>query len=128
MNLASLKERARRLRSETYALYLAGRHPQVRWPAKLVILATVAYALSPIDLIPDFIPVLGYLDDLVLVPLGIALALKLVPPGIMAECRKKAEMVFLERKPVSLTGAVIVAVIWALAAWWLGGVLYKLLR
>lgn len=128
MDFASLKERARRLRAETYALYLAGKHPQVPLPAKLVIFITVAYALSPIDLVPDFIPVIGYLDDLVLVPLGIALALKMVPPGIMAECRRQAERTFLERKPVSRIGAVIVIIIWALAAWWLGGVVYKLLR
>ena len=128
MNLDKLKHRARRLRAETYALYLAGKHPQVPWYAKLVIFITVAYALSPIDLIPDFIPVIGYLDDLVIVPLGITLALKMVPAGIMANCRQQAEVAFQTRKPISRTGAIIVMAIWALAAWWLGGVLYKLLR
>ena len=74
-----LRDRAKKLKTETRALYLAGRDPRTPWYARLLAAVVVAYALSPIDLIPDFIPVLGYLDDLVLVPLGIALAIKMIP-------------------------------------------------
>jgi uncharacterized membrane protein YkvA (DUF1232 family) len=80
-----LKRWAGRLKSETYALYLAYRHPGVRWYAKLFAACVVAYALSPIDLIPDFIPVLGYLYDLIIVPLGIAIAVRMIPAGVMEE-------------------------------------------
>lgn len=123
--LEHFKERARRLKEETYALYLAARHPQTPWYAKLLVAAIVAYALSPIDLIPDFIPVLGYLDDLVLIPLGIALALRLIPPPVLTECRMRAREVFRAGKPVSrVAGAVIVA-IWVLVALVVGVWLYQ---
>src|SRR2546423_2275266 len=90
--LAAWKQQARRLKTETYALYLAYRDPRVPWYARLVAAGVVAYALSPIDLIPDFIPILGYLDDLILVPLGFALALRLIPAPVLAECRAAAEV------------------------------------
>src|SRR4030081_263394 len=86
----TLKTRARELKRETYVLSLAVPDPRPPWYAKAVAGAVVAYALSPIDLIPDFIPVIGYLDDLIVVPLGIALALKLVPANVMADCRSHA--------------------------------------
>ena len=82
--------RGQQIRVETYALYLAYRDPRTPWYAKLLAAGVVAYAVSPIDLIPDFIPVLGILDDLVIVPLGAALAIKMVPKEVMAECREKA--------------------------------------
>lgn len=88
--LARLKRRARVLKADSYALFLVARHPGTPWYAKLLVAAVVAYALSPVDLIPDFIPVLGYLDDLVLLPMGIALAIRLVPPAVLAECRTRA--------------------------------------
>lgn len=88
--LARIKQRFRALQSETFALYLAARHPQTPWYAKLVVAGIVAYALSPIDLIPDFVPILGYLDDLVLIPIGIAFAIKLIPSSVMVECRSRA--------------------------------------
>jgi len=88
--LDAWRQRARRLKTETYALYLAYRDPRTPWYARLLAAGVVAYAVSPIDLIPDFIPVLGYLDDLLLVPLGIALALQLIPAPVMAECRARA--------------------------------------
>src|SRR5205807_4168518 len=81
---------ARAIKRDVHALYLAARDPRVPWYAKAVALAVAAYALSPIDLIPDFVPVLGFLDDLVIVPLGIMLALRLIPPAIMAEHRATA--------------------------------------
>lgn len=83
------RQRARRLKKETYALHLASKDPRVPWYAKLLAVSVVGYLFSPIDLIPDFIPVLGYVDDLVLVPLGIALVLKMIPGAVMAECREK---------------------------------------
>lgn len=87
---ANLREKATRLKQELYALYLASRHPGVPWYVKVFVICIVAYALSPIDLIPDPIPVLGYLDDLLLLPLGIYLALKMIPEEVLTECRQKA--------------------------------------
>ena len=84
-SLERWKQRARELKTETYALYLAVKDPRVPWYAKFSALCVVAYALSPIDLIPDFIPVVGYLDDLVLVPIGIALTIKMIPLDVLAE-------------------------------------------
>jgi uncharacterized membrane protein YkvA (DUF1232 family) len=115
--LKNLKQRARSLKAETYALYLAARHPQTPWYAKLLVAGIVAYAFSPIDLIPDFVPVLGYLDDLVLLPLGIALAIKMIPAPVLAECRIKAQDALKSGKPVSRGAGVVIVVIWlALAA------------
>src|SRR5437868_13035767 len=84
------KERAREIKSELYALYLAYRDPRVPWYARAFAACVVGYAFSPIDLIPDPIPLIGYLDDLILVPLGIALALKMIPADVMAESRARA--------------------------------------
>lgn len=115
--LEELKHRARRLKAETFALYLAARHPDTPWYAKLLVAVIVAYAFSPIDLIPDFIPVVGYLDDLVLIPIGIALAIKLVPPPVLAECRARAKETMVNGKPVSRVAGAVVVMIWlALAA------------
>jgi uncharacterized membrane protein YkvA (DUF1232 family) len=119
--LNGLRQKVEALKNETYALYLAYQDPRVPWYAKAVAAATVAYAVSPIDLIPDFIPVIGYLDDLLIVPLGIALAVKLVPAEIMAECRQKAESKLKGTNPLGRWAAVIVVLIWllslALLAW-----------
>ena len=103
---------SRRLRRDTYALYLAYRDPRTPWYAKMVGALVAAYALSPIDLIPDFIPILGYLDDLLLLPLGIALAVRLIPPKIMRECRAKAEA----SPPKSRLAGVVVVCIWIVCA------------
>jgi len=88
--IASWKQQAKQLKNETMALCLAYRDPRVPWYAKVFMAAVIGYAISPIDLIPDFIPVLGYLDDLIIVPAGIYLAIKMIPRGIMQECREKA--------------------------------------
>ncbi|MHB2169740.1 YkvA family protein [Alsobacter sp. R-9] len=99
---------------------MAARDPRVPWPAKAVAAIVAAYALSPIDLIPDAVPVLGLLDDLVIVPLGIWLAVRLVPPSIMAECR--AEAARREGRPVSRAGAAVIIALWlagsAAVGWW----------
>jgi uncharacterized membrane protein YkvA (DUF1232 family) len=112
-----LRDRASILRRDTYALYFAARHPRTPWYAKVLAAAAVAYALSPFDLIPDFIPALGYLDDLIIVPLGIAAVLPLVPADVLAECREQAQM-RLERR-VSWVGAVFRVAVWLMAATWL---------
>src|ERR671939_401473 len=99
------KQRARRLKAEIYALYLAYKDPRVPWYARLVAACVVGYAFSPIDLIPDPIPILGYLDDLVIVPAGIALAIRLVPPAVLRECRAKADEVLAQGKPTNWVAA-----------------------
>ena len=115
--LPDLRQRARDLKAETYALYLAARHPETPWYAKFVVAGVVAYAFSPIDLIPDFVPVLGYLDDLILIPMGISLAIKMIPPPVLAECRAQAKEFMANGKPISrAAGAAIVAIWLALAA------------
>ena len=115
--LSALKQRARHLKAETLALYLAARHPLTPWYAKLLVAAIVAYALSPIDLIPDFVPVLGYLDELILIPAGIALAIRLIPGFVLTECRARADETLKNARPVSLiAGAAIVAIWLALSA------------
>ncbi len=110
------KRQARRLKGETYALYLAYRDPRVPWYAKLLAALVVGYAFCPIDLIPDFIPVLGYLDDLVLVPLGAALALRMIPHPVLVECREKAQAVMSEDRPTNWVAAGVVISIWLLLA------------
>jgi uncharacterized membrane protein YkvA (DUF1232 family) len=89
-NWEKLKARARELKLEVHALALAGVDPRLPWRARFMAMAVVAYAVSPIDLIPDFVPVLGLLDDLLLLPLGIALTLKMIPPALLDECRARA--------------------------------------
>ena len=113
----NLEQRARNLKAETFALYLTARDPRTPWYAKLFVAAIVAYALSPIDLIPDFVPILGYLDDLILVPFGIALAIRLIPGPVLDDCRRKAQESLRDGRPTSRTAAVVIIVIWlALAA------------
>lgn len=110
----SLKQRARRLKTDTLALYLAYRDPRTPWHARVVSAVVVGYALSPIDLIPDFIPVLGYLDDLILIPLGIALSVKLIPAEVMAECRVRAQD--LAERPTNRVVAGIIVLVWLVLA------------
>jgi uncharacterized membrane protein YkvA (DUF1232 family) len=118
MSLEKWKEKAKTLKSEVYTLFLAYKDPRVPWYAKAFSAVVVGYAFSPIDLIPDFVPVLGYLDDLVLVPLGIALAIKMIPPEVLAECREKSEAVMAQGKPVNKSAAVVIILLWvAIIAW-----------
>ncbi|MEO8612439.1 MAG: YkvA family protein [Chloroflexota bacterium] len=115
------KERARIIKREVYTLYLAYRDPRTPWYGKAFAALVVAYAFSPIDLIPDPIPVLGYLDDLVLIPIGVMIAVRLIPSEVMIDARAKAEEVLRAGKPVSWVGAVIIGAIWialaVLAVW-----------
>src|SRR5665647_2641654 len=103
-----LKDWARRMKRDTLALYLARRDPRVPWHAKAMAMVTAAYALSPIDLIPDFIPVLGYLDDLIILPLFIYLTIRLIPQEIMVDLRAQADQRLSERRPRTMAGAVVI--------------------
>ncbi|HYC53979.1 MAG TPA: YkvA family protein [Candidatus Binatia bacterium] len=113
--LDTLKEHARHLREQTLAIYYAARDPRTPIVARMLAALVVAYALSPIDLIPDFIPVLGYLDDLVLVPLGLAMCLRMIPADVMDAARAKAAAA--GPGPSSYAGAVLVVGLWLLAIW-----------
>lgn len=110
--LNELKQRARQLKTETLALYFAARHPSTPWYAKVLVAVIVAYALSPIDLIPDFIPILGYLDDLILIPMGIYLAIKIIPTPVLQQCRAQAQQKMAEGKPVNYIAGAIIILIW----------------
>jgi uncharacterized membrane protein YkvA (DUF1232 family) len=119
--LERTKQWARTIKRDVIALWIAARDPRVPWYVKALAAAIAAYALSPIDLIPDFIPVLGYLDDLVIVPVGILLVVRLIPAPLMAEFREQAAVI--AQKPRSTTAATIIVMIWiaaaALTGWWL---------
>ena len=123
------KQRVRQLKKETYAIYIACKDPRVPWYARVFAGFVVAYALSPIDLIPDVIPILGYLDDLILVPLGIILVLKMIPPAVLAECREKAEAAMNQDKPTSWIAAIVIVAIWLLLGIlglvWIGRILKR---
>jgi len=106
----NLRDWAHALRRDSHAAWLAARDPRVPWYAKLVGLIVTGYALSPIDLIPDFIPVLGLLDDIILIPAGIWLFMRLIPPELIAEHRAAAEMA--TGRPVSRTAGFVIAALW----------------
>lgn len=120
----NLKQTAKGLKKEIRVLYLAYKHPDVPWYAKVFVTIVIAYALSPIDLIPDFVPILGYLDDLILIPLGITIAIKLIPKNILDECRIQADKVFKEGKPKNWIVGTIIILIWVSV---LSLALYKLI-
>ncbi|MFN2280896.1 MAG: YkvA family protein [Anaerolineales bacterium] len=122
-----LKKWARYLKQETTALYYAYRDPRTPWYAKGLTIFVVAHTLSPIDLIPDFIPVLGYLDDLLITPLGLALAFKLIPEQVLVDARQKAEAETFEASPLARTGTVIVIATWILGLVVLGAIIFKVL-
>jgi uncharacterized membrane protein YkvA (DUF1232 family) len=118
--LQKLKNYARKLKQDLFVLYLSYKDKRTPWYAKTVAICVVAYAFSPIDLIPDFIPVLGYLDDLILVPLGISLALKLIPPHVIEENREMAEEMKKNGKPKNWLVGILFIFIWILFAVWIG--------
>jgi uncharacterized membrane protein YkvA (DUF1232 family) len=120
--IAKIKTWARQIKRDAVAVYLAARDPRTPWLAKCLALAVAAYALSPIDLIPDFIPVLGYLDDLLIVPLGLLLVIRLLPPQVLTESREKANTLL--SRPRSYLAAALMVGIWMLCivglAYWYG--------
>jgi uncharacterized membrane protein YkvA (DUF1232 family) len=122
------KKRVKALKSETYAIYLAAKDPRVPWVAKALIFFVVAHTLSPIDLIPDFIPVLGYLDDLIIAPLGIAIAIRLIPPEVLVECREQAQQMFAQDQPPNKWAAVVVIMIWLVGVCLIGAMIIRLIQ
>ena len=118
-----LRAWAREMKRDVHALYLSARDPRVPWYAKAVALFVAGYALSPIDLIPDFIPVIGYLDDVIIVPLGILLAVRLIPPDILAEHRAAADEAALG--PASRTAALVIVAIWITVSLLIAGALLR---
>ncbi|RUT30499.1 DUF1232 domain-containing protein [Paenibacillus zeisoli] len=121
--IQKLKQTTKRLKSNLIVLYLSYRDPRVKWYAKLFTLCVVAYAFSPIDLIPDFIPILGYVDDLIIVPLGIVLALKMIPGEVIEENKVKAQEI--QGKPKNWLTAALFIVVWILLAIWIAWYVYK---
>ena len=109
-----LKSRARALKNEVHAVYLASKDPRTPWYAKAMVFLVVAYIFSPIDLIPDFIPVLGYLDDLVIVPLGVALAIRMIPPDVLDKARRNANQGEGPGRGVRVVGIILIALAWIL--------------
>src|SRR5829696_8779838 len=110
MNLEAWKRRTRQLSAQTYALSLAYRHPRTPWYAKIFAALIVGYIFSPIDSIPDFIPGVGLLDEMVIVPIGVLIAAKMIPRGVFEECREKAREVEEGEQPVSRVAAVVVVI------------------
>ncbi|OKL39242.1 YkvA family protein [Pontibacter flavimaris] len=115
--LRKWKEFVRKLKEDIYTLYLASKDPRMPFAAKVIVVLTVAYAFSPIDLIPDFIPLLGYLDDLLLLPLGIWLSIKLIPPPLLHYYQQQARERIHERQPNYVMAGVIV-ILWLLLGFW----------
>jgi uncharacterized membrane protein YkvA (DUF1232 family) len=122
------KNWAHKLKWELYALFLAYQDPRTPWYARLFAALVVGYAFSPIDLIPDFIPVLGYVDDLVLVPVGVVLAIRMIPREVMEASRAKASEVLAEGKPVNKIAAAIIVLVWLGLAALLGWLVYRELK
>ncbi len=114
MNRQAWKRRAQQLKTETYTLYLAYRHPRTPWSAKVFAALVVGYVFSPIDPIPDFIPGVGLLDEMVVVPIGVLIAAKMIPRDVFEECKEKAREVAEGEKPVSRVAAVVVVGVWLL--------------
>ena len=123
--LERLKRWAAELKAQVITLWFCRKHPDTPWSAKLLAALVVAYAFSPIDLIPDFVPVLGYLDDLIIVPLGVYFAIRLIPPHVLASARSEADAWLAERrgKPKNYWAAAAIVLIWIAVAYWAGSLL-----
>ena len=119
------RERARQLKRDLYALMLAYQDRRVPWYARIFLICLLGYAFSPLDLIPDFVPILGYLDDLILLPLGIVLAIKLIPPVVLQESRAQAEVLLGSEKPTNWGGAAAIVLIWLLCASLIGWLIVR---
>lgn len=120
-----LRSWAHMARRDTLALYYAGRDPRVPWYAKAMAMGTAAYALSPLDLIPDFVPILGYLDDLIILPICVVLTVRLIPVDIMEELRRQAEISLAAGSPRSRWGAVFVLLVWLVLAGFLVALVWR---
>jgi len=126
--IEKMKEKTSELKKQVFALYLAYKKKETPLIAKVFTAVVVAYALSPIDLIPDFIPVLGYLDDFILIPMGVAIALKLIPAEIMEECRKEAEAKLQSDIPEAKAAGVIIVMLWILILGFIGYMILAVIR
>jgi uncharacterized membrane protein YkvA (DUF1232 family) len=124
--LDAFKDRARALKREVTALGLAVQDPRTPWFARILAVAVIAYAFSPIDLIPDFIPVLGYLDDLILVPAGIALVIRLIPAEVMAEARLRSDTLQIEKPWLRYLAAGLIILLWLAVLAWCVRLVYNL--
>jgi uncharacterized membrane protein YkvA (DUF1232 family) len=128
MKLTALKIQAKQLKQHTLTVYFAARDPRTPFLVRVLAILVAAYALSPIDLIPDFIPVIGYLDDILLVPLGLALVVRLIPPAVMASARMQAEQAV--NKPISYSAAAFIVFVWLFLFWfvlqWVLDIVYPL--
>ncbi|MEG2699468.1 MAG: YkvA family protein [Ruthenibacterium sp.] len=113
----NLQERAKKLKTDIPAVFLALKRKETPWPAKILAGVTICYALSPLDIIPDFVPVLGYLDDVILLPMLVALTVKLIPDTVLADCRRQAEQMWKDGKPKKWYYALPVVLLWLLLAW-----------
>ena len=115
----NLKQWAQELKAQVVTLWFCRKHPDTPWTAKLLAALVVAYAFSPIDLIPDFVPVLGYLDDLLIVPLGVYLAIRLIPPHVLAVARGEADAWLAARKakPANYLAAAVIVLVWLVLAY-----------
>jgi uncharacterized membrane protein YkvA (DUF1232 family) len=117
MDIRSWKAKSKQLKNDVYALYLASKHPKTPWYAKALAILIIGYALSPVDLIPDFIPVIGYIDDLLLIPAGISLLIRMIPKEILEECREKARSQSIGKKQINWIAGAIIILIWLSAAY-----------
>ena len=116
--ITAWRNKVRQLKTETFALYLAYKDPRVPWYANVFLLAVIGYILSPVDLIPDFIPVLGYIDDLLIVPAGIFLAVRMIPKGVFEECREKAKVDTAVSSKAKWVVAFTIILVWVLVVIW----------
>lgn len=126
--LNQLKQLAKKLKKQLFILYLAYKDERVSWYTKVFTACVVAYVFSPIDLIPDFIPVLGYIDDIIIVPLGIMLALKMLPISVIEDCTIKAEELIQNEKPQNWVAGSIIIVVWLLILMWSCFIVFKFLN
>ncbi|MED4114192.1 YkvA family protein [Priestia megaterium] len=126
--LNQLKLWAKKLKKQLFILYLAYKDERVSWYTKLFTACVVAYAFSPIDLIPDFIPVLGYIDDIIIVPLGIMIALKMLPKNVIEDCTLKAEELIQNEKPQNWVAGSIIIIVWILIFMWSCFIVFKFLN
>ncbi|MEI4525604.1 YkvA family protein [Priestia megaterium] len=126
--LNQLKLWAKKLKKQLFILYLAYKDERVSWYTKVFTACVVAYAFSPIDLIPDFIPVLGYIDDIIIVPLGIMLALKMLPKNVIEDCTIKVEELIQNEKPKNWVAGSIIIIVWLLIFMWSCFIVFKFLN
>jgi uncharacterized membrane protein YkvA (DUF1232 family) len=124
LSLINLRQKAKLIKRDVMTIYYAMKDPRTPWYAKAFAALVVGYALSPIDLIPDFIPILGYLDDIILVPLGILITIRLIPPAVIDDCRKKVDRELDSKKPRNWFAAIIIILIWLALCIWVGSIIY----